>query len=124
MGATSGRASPEPTSSLTPFMDGVNEVAVDDCPRVLKCIYWSGELDDALIRLAALSRELDGRYYMRGLVQRWTDEFPTLQANETTLAAMLSKLRRQPRNNVKSARDDNVNSSGADVVADDGWEDV
>ena len=49
-------------------MDGINELTVDDRSQVRKCIHWSGELDDALVRLAALSREADGKYYMKGLV--------------------------------------------------------
>ena len=43
--------------------NGVTEVAVDECSQVQKCIYWSGELDDRLLRLAALSIESDGMYY-------------------------------------------------------------
>ena len=75
-------------------MDGINEVTVDDRPQVRKCIHWSGELDNALVRLAELSREEDGKYYLKGLGRRWTEKFSTVQANETTLAARLSELRK------------------------------
>jgi len=59
---------------------------------------------------------------MNRLLWRWTDEFPTLQANKTALAARLSKLRK-PKNGTEPACDDD-NSTGADTVVNEGWEDI